>query len=284
MVMVMVIWGVAKKEKRKAKKDMQPLFVSKHHVKRYEVCGIAQASSGEVVTMDDYGALHFWSPEDGNLLLRKEPNRTRPKRISCALRQIATDPRNHRLVSVDTNNYRVVVFEEDGTPVFDFGSESDFDNPSMAIVDPATGHYLVSDNWGYRGVQRFDQSGRHLLTFENPCRAHGIAILPSGLVAVANLDLSQIILYTQDGKLHSVLETGPLPGLAHLVVTPAGNLVASCGVKIMVFGLDQDPPVLRACIDLSGLPLGGCVGLAIDRHRKRLLVAGDKRCYAIFGS
>ncbi len=96
---------------------------------------------------------------------------------------IAIDRRNGNVLVADTNNFRVQVFDKDGTYLRKFGQlgdgPGDFSRPKGIAVD-SEGHVYVADA-AFNNFQIFDDMGRLLLTVGQLGNGAGNFLLPGGM-------------------------------------------------------------------------------------------------------
>jgi len=121
---------------------------------------------------------------------------------------VAYDPNNNRIIVVDTNNYRVQVFDSNGNFLFKFGSngndDGEFDSPTGVAYDPNNDRIIVVDTDNYR-VQVFDSNGNFLFKFGSNGNDDGEFNYPTGVaydpnnnrIIVADTDNYRVQVFSQ---------------------------------------------------------------------------------------
>jgi DNA-binding beta-propeller fold protein YncE len=96
---------------------------------------------------------------------------------------VAVDPRNGKVYVVDTMNFRVQVFDQDGKFITKFGrigrQPGTFSRPKGIGIDSEGHVYVVDANFG--NFQIFDENGILLLFIGSPGAGRGQFFLPAGL-------------------------------------------------------------------------------------------------------
>ena len=96
---------------------------------------------------------------------------------------LAIDRRNGNVVVVDTNNFRIQVFDKDGAYLRKFGqlgdNPGDFSRPKGIAVD-TEGHIYVADA-AFNNIQIFDDMGKLLLAIGSQGPRAGQFQLPGGM-------------------------------------------------------------------------------------------------------
>ena len=97
---------------------------------------------------------------------------------------LAFDTASKRLYVADTLAHRILVFDPDGQPLFEFGTrgigDGEFNFPSHIFI--SAGRLLVNDNMNFR-VQAFDADGKFLSLFGTHGDGSGSFSQPKGLAA-----------------------------------------------------------------------------------------------------
>jgi len=150
-----------------------------------------------------------------------------------------------------------------------------FNRPTDVAVHPSTGDIFISDGYGNSRVHRFDQNGKHLLSWGEPGSDHGQFSLPHSIalvddehVVVCDRENHRVQVFTIEGAFvrawhahHAVAvtrgrgdddrlyvaEQGPpavqlgVPNLGHRVsiYTPKGELVTRVGAPLPGEAPDQ---------------------------------------------
>ena len=98
---------------------------------------------------------------------------------------LAIDRRNGNVYVVDTNYFRVQVFDSEGTYLRKFGqlgdNPGDFSRPKGIAVD-SEGHVYVADA-AFSNFQIFDDMGKLLLSIGSMGQGAGQFVLPGGMYA-----------------------------------------------------------------------------------------------------
>ena len=97
---------------------------------------------------------------------------------------LAFDTASKRLYVADTLAHRILVFDPDGQPLFEFGTrgigDGEFNFPSHIFI--SAGRLLVNDNMNFR-VQAFNADGKFLSLFGTHGDGSGSFSQPKGLAA-----------------------------------------------------------------------------------------------------
>lgn len=145
---------------------------------------------------------------------------------------LAWDPQTRRLYVVDTLNHRIVVMDENGQRLFDFGhrgsADGEFNYPSHITL--AGDRVLVNDTMNFR-LQIFDRDGNFLSSFGQHgdgtgdfAQPKGIALDSEGHVYVVDALFNRLQIFDQQGRLLLVFGgDGAGPGEFWL---PAGIYIA----------------------------------------------------------
>jgi DNA-binding beta-propeller fold protein YncE len=163
---------------------------------------------------------------------------------------------NNRVYVSDTNNHRVQVFEENGTPLFMFGERGELDGqffyPYGIVVGPDSNVYVADM---YRSViQIFSPEGEFLRYFGEGPMELGVVAGPGMMfldkdnrLLVANVDSKQVVIF--DIQTEKVLQTVCVDGdvLAPNGVTMDENgyiyVVDTGGQRVVVYSPDGSRPV-----------------------------------------
>ncbi len=141
---------------------------------------------------------------------------------------LAFDAETGRLYVADTLSHRIVVFDDEGRQLFEFGErgidDGQFNFPSHIFL--SAGRLLVNDNMNFR-IQSFDADGSFLSSFGNHGDGSGSFSQPKGVAAdqqgniyVAGATIDRVQIFSPDGEF--LLAFGNKGGQAGEFLMPTG--------------------------------------------------------------
>ena len=170
---------------------------------------VATGLRDEVIVLDDAGRVLVFG-KDGDLLRRwsmPEVSIGRPEGV------VVLD--NGEIVVCDTHYSQILVFDEMGTVLRQFGRDGrgagEFIYP-VAIARDAQNHLYIGEYGSNDRIQKFTSEGEHLVTFGSFGTEAGQFQRPSGivwhegLVYVADAVNNRIQVFSEDGKFERILE------------------------------------------------------------------------------